>query len=177
MTSGAAYGKCKADFSHSCRDYPATAILDQTYRFLVAAGSSEEFSLLLNCLVMNPSRSFDADARSGSRSVLHRHRRKATRRDAPPDSRLATRGPPGKDAREVGIRRTEVPSWPLFSLLVFNGTCWLCHHHPLVSALLERRGSSGIDAAGLEPPTQPILVSPVLSQERSEEHTSELQSL
>lgn len=61
MTSGAAYGKCKADFSHSCRDYPATAILDQTYRFLVAAGSSEESSLLLNCLVMKPSRSFASD--------------------------------------------------------------------------------------------------------------------
>src|ERR1035437_2153727 len=43
------------------RDYPDTAILDQTYRFLVAAGSSEESSLLLNCLVMKPSRSFASD--------------------------------------------------------------------------------------------------------------------
>ena len=48
---------------------------------------------------------------------------------------------------------------------MLKGTRRLCHSHRLVSAPLERRGSSGIDAAGLEPPTQPILVSPVPSQE------------
>jgi len=43
----------------------------------------------------------------------------------------------------------------LCGLLVLKGTRRLCHSHRLVSAPLERRGSSGIDVAGLEPPLSP----------------------
>src|SRR5208283_3760984 len=65
----------------------------------------------------------------------------------------------------VGRRPTEVPSWPLRGLLVFKATCWLWRRHLLVSTPPEKRGSSGIDVADLEPSTQPVLVSPVPSEE------------